>query len=145
MPRYINDIIVHCTATRAGREVSRAEVDAWHRARGFRIIGYHYLIHLDGAVERGRPISQAGAHCLGHNAHSVGICYVGGLGTDGQPCDTRTKAQKAALLKLVCKLVKMYRCDVHGHRDYAAKACPCFDAHAEYSGIYKRMIEDVQK
>lgn len=77
--RPVTLLIIHCTATPAGREVSRAEVDRWHRQRGWNGIGYHYLIHLDGSIEQGRPEERMGAHCKGYNACSIGICYVGGL------------------------------------------------------------------
>jgi N-acetylmuramoyl-L-alanine amidase len=132
--RRINKIIVHCTATPEGREVTVAEVDKWHRARGFDGIGYHYLIGLNGVIHFGRPDSKVGAHCEGQNANSIGICYVGGLAADGKtPKDTRTAAQKAALIVLIGKLKKEYPdATVHGHREFAAKACPCFDAKNEY-------------
>lgn len=138
--RYINDIILHCTATLPGQDVGVPEVRAWHRAQGWKDIGYHYLVRLDGSIERGRPISQPGAHCYGHNAHSIGVAYVGGLDENSQPSDTRTEAQKAALLKLLANLTLMYRCSIHGHRDYANKACPCFDAQCEYKGLYKQLV-----
>lgn len=78
MARKINYIIVHCTATPEGRWVTNEEITRWHRARGFRTIGYHYVVYLDGTVHAGRPENEAGAHCLGRNADSVGVCYVGG-------------------------------------------------------------------
>jgi SAM-dependent methyltransferase len=80
--RKIDRIIIHCTATPQGREVTVGEVDRWHRARGFSGIGYHYLIGLDGNMRTGRSVKQAGAHCEGQNAHSIGVCYVGGLAAD---------------------------------------------------------------
>lgn len=131
--RRITEIIVHCTATPEGRAVSVDEVDRWHRQRGFAMIGYHFLVLLDGTVGQGRPLWQAGAHCLEHNAHSIGICYVGGLDCHMRPKDTRTDAQKAALKALVGRLRQQFPgLHVYGHRDFAAKACPCFDAHGEY-------------
>lgn len=139
--RYINDIIIHCTATPAGMEVTAADVDSWHRQRGWRCIGYHYLVRLDGTVERGRAISQPGSHCFGHNAHSIGIAYAGGLDAEMRPADTRTEAQRAALLKLVTHLTAMYRCRVHGHRDYAPRDCPCFDVASEYGRIYEQICK----
>ena len=130
--RNIDKIIIHCTATPYGRHVTVADVDAWHRARGFNSIGYHYLIYTDGSVHAGRPESIIGAHCRGHNASSIGIAYVGGLGPDGQPSDTRTPAQRLALRQLVLTLLTRYpRAGVHGHREFAAKACPCFDVRKE--------------
>lgn len=127
--RKIDKVIIHCTATPEGREVTVKEIDMWHRARGFRKIGYHYVVHLDGRVEEGRPVREIGAHCKGENAHSIGVCYVGGLerGTL-KPKDTRTGAQRFALRRLVEDLKGEYPgITVHGHREYAAKSCPCFD------------------
>lgn len=133
--RKIDEIIVHCSATPAGRDVSAAEIRAWHLQRGFRDIGYHYVVRTDGTVEEGRPLRQAGAHCTGHNARSIGICYVGGCDAAMRPADTRTPAQRESLLQLIGRLRAMYPgISVHGHRDYAAKACPSFDATGEYSG-----------
>lgn len=127
--RTINEIIVHCSATPEGRNVTVKDIDTWHRQRGFRCIGYHYVIYLDGSVHVGRPESQVGAHCLGHNSHSIGVCYIGGVAKDGKtPKDTRTDAQKESLIKLIKELkVKYPKATVHGHREYANKACPSFD------------------
>ena len=131
--RKIDEIIIHCSATPEGRDHSVADVTAWHRARGFRTIGYHYLVHIDGRVERGRPESEIGAHCLGHNARSIGVCYVGGLASDCKtPKDTRTPEQRRMLRELVKGLQRKYRgAKVYGHRDFAAKACPCLDVATE--------------
>jgi N-acetylmuramoyl-L-alanine amidase len=127
--RTISKIIVHCTATPEGRDVTVADIDRWHRQRGFRCIGYHYVIYLDGSVHQGRPIAEIGAHCLGQNNHSIGICYAGGLAKDGKTAkDTRTDAQKAALVKLITELRRQFpNATLHGHREFANKACPCFD------------------
>ena len=132
--RVINEIIIHCTATPEGRECSVDEIRQWHKARGFTDIGYHYVIHLDGRVENGRDVDIAGAHCTGHNTHSIGVVYVGGCAKDGKtPKDTRTQAQKSALANLLLDLRKLYpRATIHGHRDFANKACPSFDATKEY-------------
>lgn len=135
--RKITEIIVHCTATPQGRDVNVSDVDRWHKSRGFRCIGYHYLVGIDGRVECGRPITETGAHCLGHNANSIGVCYVGGLATDGKtPLDTRTDPQRGALVTLIAMLKRKHPgARVFGHRDFAAKACPCFDAAKEYSAL----------
>lgn len=136
--RHFDTIIVHCTATRVGRDVTAAEVDTWHKERGFDCIGYHYLIRLDGTIEKGRSLNRIGAHCKGHNRHSVGICYVGGLDANGLPCDTRTPAQKDSLARLIWNLTQRALLlgfglvAVRGHRDFAKVDCPCFDAAAEY-------------
>lgn len=103
--RKITKIIVHCTATRAGKEVTVAEITLWHKARGFQTIGYHYVVGLDGEVHAGRDESEAGAHCYGRNSCSIGVVYVGGLSaSDGLPADTRTPAQKTALKSLIATL-----------------------------------------
>lgn len=134
--RNINEIIIHCTATRAGRDFTAADVDRWHRERGFKCIGYHYVIRLNGAVEAGRKEADIGAHCLGHNRNSVGVAYVGGLDSNGRAADTRTDRQRAALLQLIKELKQRYpHATIHGHRDFAAKDCPCFDATTEYLNL----------
>lgn len=131
--RRITEIIIHCTATPAGRVVTAADVNAWHLERGFAGIGYHYLIGIDGRIEPGRPIGRIGAHCRGHNRTSVGVCYVGGINSDGRPADTRTLAQKTALARLIAELrARFGPLPVSGHSDYSSKACPCFAARLEY-------------
>lgn len=134
--RKIDKVIIHCSATPEGRDVTVADIRRWHTTpvakggRGWRDIGYHYVIYLDGSIHAGRPESEIGAHCKGQNATSIGICYVGGLDKDGKrPKDTRTEPQKAALLKLVAEMKRKYKgVRFFGHRDFVEKACPCFDA-----------------
>lgn len=135
--RKITEIIVHCSATAEFRDFGAADIDRWHRAQGWDCIGYHYVVKLDGTVQEGRPIERMGAHCKGHNANSIGICYIGGLTADGKtPKDTRTAAQKAALLSLIRRLKSNYPgAKVYGHKDFARKACPCFEAREEYKWI----------
>lgn len=135
--RKINEIIVHCTATVEGKNFKAADIDRWHKAKGWNGIGYHHVVDLDGTVEPGRPESEVGAHCLKHNANSIGVVYVGGLSSDGKtPKDTRTQKQKTALVKLLTELKHRYpNATIHGHRDFAAKACPSFDATKEYKDI----------
>lgn len=127
--REIREIIIHCSATPEGREVSLEEMHRWHVHRGFSDVGYHFLVHLDGRVEAGRPLHRTGAHCRGHNVGSIGICYIGGLtATDRSPKDTRTPAQREALHALVTLLrLHFPKATLHGHNEFAAKACPCFD------------------
>lgn len=135
--RKINEIIVHCTATSEGKDFKAADIDRWHRQKGWDGIGYHHVVDLDGTVEPGRPESKVGAHCLKHNTNSIGVVYVGGLASNGKtPKDTRTPQQKAALIKLLTELKHKYPgATIHGHRDFAAKACPSFDATTEYKNI----------
>lgn len=131
--REITEIILHCSATQEGRDFRAKDIDAWHRQRGFSGIGYHYVVGLDGTVEAGRPEGKIGAHSKGHNAHSIGVCYVGGLDNTDKPKDTRTPQQKDALIKLVADLKKRYpNTTVHGHNEFANKACPCFAVRNEF-------------
>ena len=152
--KTIDAIVIHCSATRAGQDVRASDIDKWHRERGFAMIGYNYVIDLDGTVEKGRPLTMDGAHCNTaglsgkvYNKHSIGICYVGGLDKHGRPADTRTPAQKMALVKLVNELMSTYPIvEVIGHRDASpdkngdgkitqnewVKTCPCFDVKAEF-------------
>lgn len=135
--RRINDIIVHCTATPEGRDYTVADIRQMHKAQGWVDIGYHYLIYRDGSIHEGRNVDMVGAHCQGHNAQSIGVCYVGGVARDGKtPKDTRTQAQKDALIHLLMQLVCLYPdATIRGHRDFAAKACPSFDATREYKNL----------
>lgn len=137
--REIDEIIIHCTATPAGRDVSASDIDQWHRQQGFDCIGYHYVIRLDGSLQVGRPIDKGGAHCKGHNAHSIGIAYVGGIDENGQYADTRTAEQRGTMAVLISFLVRSFSTIkyIRGHRDYAARACPCFDARKEYQVYVK--------
>lgn len=145
--RPISEIINHCTATREGMFVNVAMVDDWHKKRGFKReyrgktyhIGYHFLIGLEGEIWEGRPVEITGAHVKGHNDGTIGISYVGGLDSGGNPKDTRTSAQKRSLTLLHKQLLGQFPSinKISGHRDYAAKACPCFEA-AEYNYLLER-------
>ena len=136
--RTINEIIVHCAATPEGKDFTVEQIREWHvKGRGWKDIGYHFVIYRDGSIHKGRPIDQVGAHCLNHNQHSIGICYIGGCTAEGKrPKDTRTPAQKTALLELLTALRSLYKkASIHSHSDFANKACPAFDATKEYASI----------
>jgi N-acetylmuramoyl-L-alanine amidase len=134
--RRINKIIIHCTDTPEDRHVSVKDITQWHKARGFHTIGYHYVVYLDGSVHAGRLVDDIGAHCKGHNADSIGICYVGGRDKKGDYCDTRTPEQKQALAELLTKLKAKYPgASIHGHNEFAHRACPCFNAKKEYADL----------
>lgn len=127
--RTITKIILHCTATPEGRDYTVEQIRQWHLQRGFSDVGYHYVVYRDGSIHKGRPVGTVGAHCLGQNTCSIGVCYVGGETADGShtPKDTRTPAQREALRKLVADLKKEYSAaTVHGHYEFANKACPSF-------------------
>lgn len=135
--RYINEIIVHCSATAEGKDFTVADIKKWHLARGFSDIGYHYVIYRDGSINKGRDESKIGAHCTGHNSYSIGVCYIGGCAKDGKtPKDTRTEAQKQSLLVLLRELKSKYpKAKIYPHYKFAAKACPSFNAEGEYKSI----------
>ena len=132
MTRELNRIIIHCAATEQGKHFTVEDIRRWHLARNFRDIGYHYVIYIDGHIERGRPIKEQGAHAKGFNTDSIGICYVGGL-INKKPADTRTIPQIHALRGLVEGLKMAFEIDeVVGHRDLSHdRKCPCFDVKTE--------------
>ncbi len=132
--RKINKIILHCSATKEGQNFTTTDIERWHKERGFAKIGYHFVIYLDGSIHKGRDISEIGAHVTGQNSNSIGICYIGGLDSTGKAKDTRTDAQKASLKQLVADLKKQFpEATIHGHYEFANKACPCFDVKKEFS------------
>lgn len=139
--RKINKIIIHCTATAEGKDYSVQTIRGWHLKRGWRDIGYHFLIQRDGTVDEGRPLEMTGAHTKSHNWDSIGIAYVGGVeaerGKNGKwiAKDTRTDEQKEAMLDLICQLHDTYGGVVYGHNNFSSKSCPCFDAKKEYENI----------
>jgi hypothetical protein len=85
-PRKIERIVVHTAATPEGRDIGAQEIDRWHRQRGWRMIGYHYVIRLDGTVEEGRDETIPGAHARGYNRTSIGICLIGGMDASNSGC-----------------------------------------------------------
>lgn len=127
--RPIKEIIHHCAATPEGKDFTVDDIRAWHKARGWSDIGYHYIVYRDGRILLGRPIGQVGAHCEGHNTGTIGISYIGGVTADGKTAkDTRTAAQRASLLWLTAQLCRKFSITkVTGHNQYASKACPSFD------------------
>ena len=149
--RKITEIIIHCSATPDGKDYTVDDIRRWHKQRGYSDVGYHYIIYRNGILAQGRDVNIIGAHASGHNAHSIGICYIGGMNAENtQPEDTRTLRQKARLLSLLVDLRKLYpNARIIGHRDLSEdkngngiiepsewmKACPSFDAKSEYHRI----------
>ena len=131
--RAIHKIIIHCTATREGDNISVDTIRRWHLARGWSDCGYHYVIDIKGNINAGRPIELIGAHCRGENKYSIGVAYVGGVEADGvTPKDTRTKAQKDSIIRLVKKLKGCYPdVSIHGHNEFSNKACPSYNVQNE--------------
>ena len=140
--RQITLIVIHCSAVRPDQTSSAAQIDTWHRQRGFKLgIGYHYVVRRNGEIEPGRPEYMVGAHCQNHNAHSIGVCYEGGLDIRGQPADTRTAEQKTTLRLLLEDLHRRYpKALIVGHHDLNLhKACPCIpDVAKEYVELQPR-------
>jgi len=134
--RDINKIILHCTATPEGRDVSVDTIRQWHLDRGWSDIGYHYIIYLDGTIKEGRPVERQGAHVRGYNKNSIGIAYVGGCDANMSPKDTRTNAQKIAIWDLITELMNRHiDSTLHGHNEFSSKACPSFDVQKEYKDL----------
>ena len=116
--REINLIVVHCSATRADRDFTENDLEVCHRHRGFNGAGYHFYIRKNGDIKNTRPLEKPGAHALGYNAYSIGICYEGGLDVRYRPADTRTEWQKHSLRVLIRTLLMDYPgCRVCGHRE----------------------------
>jgi N-acetylmuramoyl-L-alanine amidase len=136
--RNIDKLIIHCSATReCDDSVNASVIDRWHKARGWKGCGYHFIVLIDGTIETGRMIDKVGAHVKGMNKSSIGICYIGGLEKDGKtPKDTRTPQQKESLLLLIKTLNKIYpEATLHGHNEFSNKACPSFDVQSQYKNI----------
>ena len=126
--RRINLLVIHSTATPEGRHHTIEDITEWHKKRGFRSIGYHYVIYIDGSIHEGRNINTAGAHLKGHNANSIGVAYVGGTDNRLRPKDTRNDAQMKALETIVKEIITIYpNIEIAGHSQFSQTACPSFD------------------
>jgi len=130
--RNIDKLFVHCAATKPDMDIGAKEIREWHvKGNGWRDIGYHFVIRRSGVVEEGRPVDQVGAHVAGHNATSIGICLVGGIDAAGKPEANFTPEQWAVLPRLLRKLKRQFpKATIHGHNEFADKACPSFDVRA---------------
>lgn len=139
--RAVSEIIWHCTATPEGRDYTVDDIRAWHKARGWSDIGYHYVVYRDGSIHAGRPVGKVGAHVEGHNTGTIGCVYVGGVSAGGSVAkDTRTADQRAAMLWLTQALLDLHP-GIHkisGHNQYANKACPSFHVPSDPLGQVKR-------
>jgi len=135
-------LVIHCTATPEGREVSAADIRRWHlspppQGRGWHQVGYTDLFHLNGGVERlVKNNEDANVDpweitngVTGINSVSRHIVYAGGLTRDGvEAKDTRTDEQRKALKSYVLDFVKRFPdVKVAGHNQFAQKACPSFN------------------
>ena len=137
--RDLNRIILHCSATKEGQDFSAATIRGWHvNGRGWSDIGYHWVIRLAGSIEVGRPLDRSGAHTKGENKDSVGVCYIGGLDEDGKPKDTMNPEQEKAWRMIVLSLRTLYgnHITIHGHNEFASKACPSFIVKEKFADMY---------
>lgn len=124
----IDTIWVHCSATKASADIGADTIRDWHLQRGWSDIGYHFVIRRSGQIEEGRLEDRPGAHVRGYNRNSLGICMVGGLDKNGKADANFTFAQYQSLVGLIQELREQHGMNVRvrGHRDVAAKSCPCF-------------------
>jgi len=131
-------IILHCSATTADPKIDVDTIRRWHvKGRGWSDIGYHFVILTDGRIQRGRPLNRNGAHTKGYN-QNIGVCYVGGVSTDGKPKDTMTALQVDSFERLVkwLRLITGKRYHIKGHNDYTnLKACPSFKVDVKFKHL----------
>ena len=146
--RLISLIVIHCSGTKVNHRYSFEQCRHDHiRHNKWSDIGYHYYIEKDGTIHKGRDEAVKGAHVKDHNAHSIGVCYEGGLDQNGRACDTRTPEQLISMEHIIADLHSRYpRAIILGHRDLSPdlngdgqitpdeylKQCPCFDATRYY-------------
>lgn len=137
--RKINKVIVHCSATKPDQNITAKNIKKWHtEERGFKDIGYHYVIRRDGTLEKGRDIGEAGAHARGHNLESIGVCLIGGIDKFNSPEQNYTANQYYTLKKLLDVLcVTFPNADIIGHNNVSDKACPVFNVGDWWDGCEK--------
>lgn len=131
-------IVVHCSSTRPEQNWTVDDIDRCHRAQGWAMVGYHWVIKQDGTIQQGREEKYAGSHVKHYNEHAIGVCYIGGKDAKGRTADTRTPEQKAALWFLLKDLKESYpQAKIVGHRDFpnVYKDCPCLDCQSEYASL----------
>lgn len=133
-PKYIT---IHCSATQPVNTIDVETIRQWHLRRGWRDIGYHFVITVDGVIQPGRPLDQTGSHVFGHNKNNIGICLIGGVDSKGKTVNNYTDLQWDALRYLITELAGNYGIlekNILGHREWYGpdpkdwkKLCPCFN------------------
>ena len=128
--RQINRLLIHMAYTPPSMDIGVAEIRDWHLQRGWRDVGYHFVIRRDGTVEDGRPLHQEGAHARGENADSIGICLIGGKHASRDGADANFTAAQWRALDRLCRdlLLQHPGAQISGHRDWLPTKCPGFDA-----------------
>lgn len=146
--RTIKYIAVHCTA--GSQHTTIKELQQEFKRKGWKNPGYHYVVAADGTITQLLDEDKVSNGVKGYNSVLINVAYIGGIDAEGKPIDNRTAAQKASLAGLLGVLRKKYpTATIQGHRDFSLdrnhngriepseyiKACPCFDAKAEYKDI----------
>ena len=140
--RQIDKIIIHCSATPPNMDIGVEEIRKWHKDKGWRDIGYHYVIRRSGEFQGGRDVDIVGAHVQGHNTGSIGLCLIGGVDSGMNAEDNFTQEQWKELIVTLKILKANYpRATIHGHNEFSAKACPSFDVQKE---LRQGRLRDVQ-
>jgi hypothetical protein len=139
--KQLEFLIIHCTATKEGVEVTSDTIRKWHLSpvseggRGWKQVGYSDMIHLDGSIENLVSYNEDNNvdpweitnGVAGYNGKSRHIVYVGGLDKYLKAKDTRTNKQFDAMKDYVLNFISLHpNCKVAGHNDFDNKACPCF-------------------
>lgn len=138
LPRCIDMAVVHCSATPPDMDIGSREITGWHLRRGFTTIGYHFVIRRNGQIEKGRGLDTVGAHARGYNAHSIGICLVGGVDDANKPEDNFTPQQMETLQWLLYSIrLCVPDLNIVGHNELDSnKACPSFNVRDKLPGFF---------
>lgn len=138
--RDINTIVIHCSDSDVDSHDNVETIRGWHKQRGFRDIGYHYVITKDGIIHEGRSVLVAGAHVSGRNKYSIGVCLTGR--------DQFTDLQFGALYMLLVALIRRFDSveDILPHRDFNNdKTCPNFDVEEVISRYANKNSMDLEQ
>ncbi len=134
-PRFVDTLIVHCSASPPSMDIGAKEIKVWHTSpdpndasKPWKDIGYHFVIRRDGTIEKGRPLDHIGSHVRGHNKGSIGVCLVGGVDEKGKAKSNFTAPQWVSLERILYQFKAEYpQGKVFGHNDFdKGKACPSF-------------------
>lgn len=152
--------VMHVSATVEQSGYTFKKCRDYHvNVEGWSDIGYHFFIGEDASLHIGRPLNRNGAHVIGHNSGTIGICVAGGLGKNKAPKDTMTSEQKLVVEGLLLALKKGNpKMKVKGHRDYSKdlnnngviepfefmKACPCYNAMDRFK-VFNGSLENILK
>lgn len=131
--RKINEIILASTMTKSINKLSIDDAKLVVKDKfGYKKFGFHFMVMQDGSVKNGLPLYKPGLFCKGHNKHSIGIIYVGGIDNEGQIADTRNDIQKFSLVRLIKNLREQYSCKCVGIDTYKPNFKLGFNCSEEY-------------